>query len=779
MSDIDWTSVRQDLRAFCDLGGDVDFSEFPQRLGFSIPRNGGLIEGSVTGSAQNRIVRLEDGSDAVPYADFLASDQMGNLQRLARQTTLLERQYRSRSRKEIGSSGRSITLYDCFVPQNISVGGQSIGETGLDALDKLISADSGGGTRIAFLTAQAGQGKSSLLDVFTIDQANRYLAGSSKRLCLYVDAQGRGLARLDEAIARQLNDLQFMLSYNAIVSLVREGLLVLVVDGFDELIGSRGTYDDAFGSLSNFIEILEGRGTILAATRSSYFTQEYGSRGALLDADDSFAFELVLAELLPWDSTAQRKYFDRVVGEAALPKVQARRAAKDFERLQAADDAGLLSRPLFARDMTMLVIGGSIVGGQDEISSTSDLVAVLAASYLDREVNSKLLTRDRSLIVDVSGLIDYYVELAGDMWKLETRELDARSARESAELQAEMWGLATEARDIFLARYASLPFLITQPVGNAVAFEHEVFFAYFLAIRIAPSLLSGSLTQAQALLSKASLDEVASDFLASRLRGEAKSIPVVVERLCEVASGRHPREAQIRANCGALIAALLREGSRSLPEPLPVTVLRNVRFAGEDLAGIRLHVSQLSAVEFIRCDFRGAVIQADVAHDVMLREPLVDPLTTTLKLPDLGDVGGIGLRLVGDKGIYNEYDSARVVEVLRQIGLVGVEELRPFHQVDENLADIIAAIAQAYEQMNPIGTGHTRAGHLFTSKASKPVVKLLEKHGLVAEVTKAVSGPSQTFYRKYFVPSTLMEGLWSETGNVEIDGFWHDLAQLK
>jgi hypothetical protein len=726
------------------------------------------------------MVRLDTDPSFVPYQQFLASEQMANLGKLAQQTTLLEREFKRRSRRELSGSKGSVVLYNCFVPQQLKLQGRSMGPSGLQALDQLVGSDSGGGTRIVFLSAQAGQGKSSLLDVFTVRQAARFLSNESSKICLYVDAQGRGLARLDEAIARQLNDLQFMLSYNAVVSLVREGLLTLVVDGFDELIGSRGTYDDAFGSLSNFIETLEGRGTLVAATRSSYFTEEYGSRGSLLDADDELAYELVLVDLLSWDKKSQREYFRSVVAEAALSRQSARLAQREFNRLQSADNANLLSRPLFARDMSLLVIDEWAFSAGEEIRSTPELVSVLADSYIRREVETKLLTRDRSAILPAEKLAQYYVEIAGEMWRLETRELDSRTLKELAELLIEEWNLSTESGDIVRARYASLPFLETHGSSRTAAFEHEVFFSYFLAKSLAPEIWNARPGVAQALLSKAALDAVAADFIGSELWRLAESIDAAINRLCDVAQVRHPREPQIRLNCGALIAALLRAGSRATAESIVLSRVAHVDLAGEDLSRVELQVGELEDVEFARCDFSGTRMSSDSTKAVSLRDPLFDPPTTRLSLVGL-DVGSAvqGIRVIRETGIQVEYDAGRVAAILREVGLVESEELRPLYEVDPDVIEHVAAIAHAYEQVNPIGTKHDRVGGLFTGRDrdSRTVLRLLEGNGLISRASKQASGPQQIFYRKHFVPARLMEGLWGQTGSRDIDEFWRQVAE--
>lgn len=777
-----WTQVRRDLAAFCDLGTELVTHDYPSHLEFSLRRNGAAIDGEIRGrSGRDTVVTLDDEPEPVPYASFLASERMGNLRRLASQTTLLEGVYRRRSRRELTNRRRSIALYDCFVPQHLRIEGRLSRGTGLDALRELVSAADGhAGTRIIFLAAQAGQGKSSLLDVFTVHQARRYLERADDRLCLYVDAQGRGLARLDEAIARQLNDLQFMVSYSAVVSLVREGLITLIVDGFDELIGSRGTYEDAFGSLSNFIEILAGRGTIVAATRSSYFTQEYGSRGSLLDADDEFAYELLLTEVVEWDRGAQREYFTRVVAQAQLRDASLRRARSSFTRLQKADDANLLSRPLFARDLSLLVVDDWSLEDSDRIATTPQLVDVLARSYLDRETSTKLLTRDRSRILTVEQLTQYYAEVADEMWTLEARELDTRTLRELLDLLIDEWAVSVEGGDILRARHAALPFIAMNSTSRTISFEHEVFFSYFLAKTLGRELWDPRVAVAQVLLSKAALDTVAADFVAAEMLTTAAGPTDAFARVCEIASARHPREQQIRLNCGSIVASLLRARSGTAGGTIEVSAMSSLVFAGLDLSGLSVSIGELYDVEFSRCDLRNTTLTAERSDRVLLRDPILDPATTRIGLEGFEPAVDLqGMRVVENDAVRAEYDAARVAEVLESIGLAEREEVCPLYEVDDAVVARVTAVAAAFERANPIGTKHDRFGHLFTSKGAHAVIRLLEEHGLIVPVSRGVRGPAQTFYRKQFSPAMLMEGLWQRTENPLIDDFWRAAANLQ
>ena len=72
------------------------------------------------------------------------------------------------------------------------------------------------------------------------------------------------------------------LYYNSIITLIKNGLIILGIDGFDELAAEVGG-DKALGSLSKLVQDLGGSGTIVAASRRAFFnTQDYINNSSLI-----------------------------------------------------------------------------------------------------------------------------------------------------------------------------------------------------------------------------------------------------------------------------------------------------------------------------------------------------------------------------------------------------------------------------------------------------------------------------------------------------------------
>ena len=140
------------------------------------------------------------------------------------------------------------------------------------------------GTKISFVTADAGHGKSMLLRHFQYSQAQKYLDNNTNFLFWHIDLHGRDLVRLNEAIMYELGELRMPgLYFSSILTLMRHHLIVLGIDGFDELAAEEGG-ETALNSLSSLVSQMQGKGVLIAASRRAFFnSQDYLRRTNILN----------------------------------------------------------------------------------------------------------------------------------------------------------------------------------------------------------------------------------------------------------------------------------------------------------------------------------------------------------------------------------------------------------------------------------------------------------------------------------------------------------------
>lgn len=260
------------------------------------------------------------------YETFLQSEGMADFSQFAEATT------------------RAIPRYSNFVPSDAVVDAGADETAELPATPAIVAelADRGrlqaeGRTSLFFLKGDPGAGKTTLLREATALQAQRYLDGESGFLFFYVSAQGRELSNLRDAFSGELQDLRAGFTRDAIAALVRAGLLIPVVDGFDELLGTAG-YSGAFSSLQALLADLQGLGALVVSARSAFYDLEFLGRSS--SPANQADISITTIGLKPWTDEQLHEYLDR--GKDS-------RVSRALERLSE-PDRELLRRPFFASE---------------------------------------------------------------------------------------------------------------------------------------------------------------------------------------------------------------------------------------------------------------------------------------------------------------------------------------------------------------------------------------------------------------------------------------------
>ena len=347
-------SIRRDIADFADPSTEV------------------VVTGSEARWVQNRRSRevrfvarldglpdLHEGDQVRSYQEFFSSESMADLRALAESTLLTLNDveaYRSPKARLERLAGDAATGDASAVVENL-VG----------------SREGRSRTQVVFVRGAAGAGKTALLRHLTVETARRFILGGTSNLYFYIDAQGRALSRLDEAIALILQDLRARFTYHAVGALTRMGLLIPVIDGFDELLGTGG-YDEAFSSLARFLARLEGQGALVASARATFYQYSNFAQVTrrLGDASrDSLNFEISPVDVLPWAREEVVAYAaDRAPGKDVAGKIQ--------ELFDA--DRDLLSTPFFVAQLVDLLSAG------DDAPAPDRLISALVDRILEREV---------------------------------------------------------------------------------------------------------------------------------------------------------------------------------------------------------------------------------------------------------------------------------------------------------------------------------------------------------------------------------------------------------
>lgn len=756
-----WRSrIPSDLRSFGDAGELVDLGDAGSDLRARWTMLGEAREALFSFSGNGSVSVLFDGKSS-SYGSFLAGPRVGDLEQVARRIARVPRPER-------------------FVETEAALAGKGDPEPAVELLSRMIETPTGTATRLVILTGGAGAGKTTVLRELVARQADRYLRGETKRLLLYVNAQGRSLARFNEALALELQELRAPLTGHSVASLAREGLVVPVMDGLDELLGVSG-YDDAFASVSTFLDAMEGEGCVLAAARSTYYEEEFVSRASESWRNERARWRQVPVRLRGWAETQQTGFVERWAAAKALTDDEREAVSGRLTRLFSGKCAGFGRRPFF------FARAAELASRSTDFRRGGDLLREIVEEYLERDRLEKLPDRHIAPMLTRHRFRLLMQKLALQMWLLETRELDGSSLRGVVDDLAETEDLSEEYRRALVERLPSLA-LLSRGEGHGgrrrVAFEHELFFFHFLSDAMV-SLFASPEQDAPAILGRGALPDEVAVRVAKGLRDAGREdgqtgAQRLLDRLRRAGSGEWRRAQQVRENAGLLAMAMFREGAwvedtRDHGPAVAHLVVRGMVFPGGDLRGVTFFRCAFEEVTMRRTDLAETRFVECEAKRCVLVAPRLDPERARLDLRGLstGDVHGI--RLPGTDR--SAYAPEVVRETLRRCGArVAYPAPGSAPQVDPGVVLLMERLARVFGRANPVCLQDDGLREVLGSPEWVEVKRRLLRHEIaVPESRETRSGPMD-FLRRRFRPDQIMAGL---DGAAEVDPrirlFWKSL----
>ena len=333
------SDIERDIQAFADPGteplADKELVYWEQ--------DGQERSATLVGVPGSDLPDLVIDGVQMSYQEFLAGPHMASLKRLAQ---FMPKTIRA----------------DDYIPTRASTGDRDIGRA-----DELISSLACerlryGSSRIVLVHGEAGSGKTMALKRMAIDRASQSRRPSNSPLFFYIDVQGRALSSLDDAMARDLQDLRSRFSYDAVPTLVRNGLIVPVIDGFDELLGTGG-YEDAYSSLAALVSQLDGCGAVIASARSAFFDyNSFRENAKRFSGDGSVSYDIEMVHIEPWtDEDAEKLVRKRTEDRSILDRFRELREGMDNANRQ------LLGKPFYVSQITNLLLSGERIDSREMI----------------------------------------------------------------------------------------------------------------------------------------------------------------------------------------------------------------------------------------------------------------------------------------------------------------------------------------------------------------------------------------------------------------------------
>lgn len=548
-------------------------------------------------------------------------------------------------------------------------------ESCTETLSKNIKSDVPNTTQITYLTSDAGEGKTTIINELARKQAAKFKEGTSNWLLIPIPLGGRPFLRFDDiTIASLVNTLRFRyFYYDSFIELIKLGLIIPAFDGFEEMF-MQNSSGEALTATGELINMLDSKGSILIAARKAYF--DYKSFKTQAKLYDSIHESVIFSKLAinRWEKSQFIEY-------AYLRKI------KDVEKLYDKLVCGLnnpnhalLTRPVLSKKLLDIVETSSDLSSLfEKLSTAANYFPIFINSIIEREANEKWIDRSGEPFKPLISIPEHYNLLsliAEEMWQNNTDALQESIIDFLAEIFCEQSDFNNHISRQVKERLKQHALIIKPSATNPIyKFDHEEFYHYFLGVSIANHIQKEHINNVKNILRKGSIPESIITsvvlYLKANYKGDIKNIIDVLEQ-CMRGENKY---SYIKENAGYIIIKLLSKYESSID-----IILSEYAFPSDALSGL-----MLSKIVFSQCYIQSTSLQNTQLTDCKFIGCQIDNLeiddettniiNTSLETCNISSI----YNLSNDKGFY---DNNTINQILRQKGFIFID------QIQQNTGDV-------------------------------------------------------------------------------------------
>lgn len=334
-----------------------------------------------------------------------------------------------------------------------------------------------GATSVLYVTSDAGEGKTTIINRAARIQAERYKERRVASLLVPIPLGGRAFLNFDDAvIAALVNKLRFnYLYFDAFIHLVRMGAIVPAFDGYEEML-VEGSKNEAVSALGNLVQTLDSSGTVFIAARKAFFEYlSFKTQAKLFDAIGNRSVSFSRLEISRWD----RKQFCEY---GHLRKVEDPDAVFDAVATRLGADHPLLTRAVLVRrlyDVASEQVDRSALAEMLG-NSPQDYFYTFVDAIVKREASEKWLSRISGEIMVPLLEVDEHHELlsllAQEMWQSSATSLRHDVVDVLVDIFADSHKKTASVVRQIKERLKQHSLLVADASkGQALAFDHEDF----------------------------------------------------------------------------------------------------------------------------------------------------------------------------------------------------------------------------------------------------------------------------------------------------------------
>lgn len=490
-------------------------------------------------------------------------------------------------------------------------------------LQGIISQAIPGTSKVVYLTSDAGEGKTTLINQLARTQASAYKENKSRCLVVPIPLGGRPFLRFDDiVIASLVNRLRFRLFYyDSFIELVRLGLVIPAFDGFEEMFMESST-GEALSATGHLMSKLNSSGTILIAARQAYFDyKSFSAQAKLFDTIGSNSVSFSKIAINRWNK-------DQFISYAEARGVDGPSEIYDFvSKKLGSSSHPLLTRPVLVNQLLDVIHKADdldIIA--DSLDNTSYYFPKFVDAIIRREAENKWIDRSGEPYKPLLTVLQHYELLsllAEEMWLNNTDTLQETVVDLIAEIFCDSQGLTVFLSRQVKERLKQHALIVRADVGqNHFRFDHEEFKEFFLGVALYNKISSGGrILDVKHLMRKSVIYKQTVETVVSYIKGGDLYIGNVLELLNSIQHGEGPASF-IRENNGSLIIKLLDgyHGNETLTinsclfpsDALHGIHFNNVRFRDCYFQHTSLRSAKILNSSFENCNFER--IEIDNAH---------------------------------------------------------------------------------------------------------------------------------------------------------------------
>ena len=427
-----------------------------------------------------------------------------------------------------------------------------------DALDQLrasLEQRPGGTCSVLYLTSDAGEGKTTMINQLAKDQARRFRDHATDWLLVPISLAGKPFLRFEDVIiASLMNQLRFQrLYFNSFVELVRLGVLIPALDGFEEVFIETAE-GDAVSSLGTLIRQLGGDGTLLIAARKAYFEfRSLETQARLLDSLPNLDVSFTRLRLERW-------------GKGEFVEYCSLNGLRDAETLysevttRVAPDHPLVTRAVLVRRLVDIAKAHADFSFVAEIRPESDTFFIrFIDQILEREANEKWIDKVNEppkpllTVREHHQLLAYVAE---EMWISKKAVLHGEMLDSLSEIFCESNAKSPVVARQVRERMKQHALIASFGGGREFAFDHDNFREFFLGEQLGWHLLNGQLSDIRKIMRTDLLRGWTLDTAASTIEAEGGSFLSILKHILEAARSEGP-SSYVRENAGGFAIRIL------------------------------------------------------------------------------------------------------------------------------------------------------------------------------------------------------------------------------